>query len=232
MSTYVNPHPFIFNNQRGINPEGTLYGSMFEEIVFLFGWDIVYLQRSNFNQIYATGEFQTKVIESANYIRGFIKQEEAFIRSDMFQKFGFFPNDYMDLFIPKSFLSDNNITLQAGDIVYVPISKKIFEIEQYSDRDSSDLDFYFGGANPAYHLSCRNYYPDGQENTVPNITTNVLDQTNLLSTPLDSATMELEINQISNILNMNQEVANTNTTNIQTEAVPDIDTSEVDPLNQ
>jgi len=221
---------FLFNNQRPGNPEATTFGNMFREVQQLFGWDVIYLAKNYFNELYATGEFQTKVVENATFIRCILKQQEGFERSDMFTKFGYFPNDYADLFVSKSTLQQYNITLQAGDLIYIPITTKIFEIENYSDRDSSDLNFYLGGENPGYHLSCKLYYPDSQPvNT--NITPVLPNETSLQSTPLDPDQAQIDINNIMELLNINTNLTENNNTNIQTQSAPNINNSEIDPLD-
>ncbi len=226
-------YPFNFNDTSGtVNPEANLYASIAQESFELFGWNVVYLTKNYFNEVFALGEFQTRIVENATYLRMYLEQVQGLERSNLYSKFGYFPNDSGDAYITKQQLENANIQLQAGDLLYIPVMSKLFEIESFSARDNKSGDFFFGGLNPVYHIYIRLYYPD-QQQTNPELLNNINlpEQSALLSPPITEAEAQIDIQNIMNILEINENNTNQNNTNIQTSSTSDINNTEVDPLN-
>ncbi len=228
------PYPFVFNDQlrNGQNPEANLYSSIYQESMELFGWDVLYLKKSYYNEVSALGEFQTKIIETnPQYLRMFITQVEGFERSNLYSKFGFFPNDYFDAYITKQQLDNYNITLQAGDLIYVPITSKLFELVSYSSRDDKTGMFFFQGSNPGYHLSCRLYYPENQQvapDLTPNLNSNLQDS--LVTPTVTEEDALIDIQNIENLLNINNTETTNNNLNNQNNSINIVDDNETDLL--
>lgn len=126
---YFNQFPVQKNNEQ------LLYEDLLVESIQIYGHDIYYLPRENIDTTdMLFGENIQSYFERAYVIDMYIENVDGWQGgSDFFSKFGWGQNDKSSFIVAKRTFdrivpSNIMITPRAGDLLYVPVMQKIFEI--------------------------------------------------------------------------------------------------------
>jgi hypothetical protein len=135
------------------NPEYKMVNNFTDEICEMFGIDFIFLPRKLQKTDYLWGEDVLSYFDSYYPITMFVENFSGFEgQGDLFAKFGFQLDDQITLSVQQDRL--HNLIgeePEAGDLIYHPNSKKIFEINHPENEDG----FYqFGGGRMMYKFTC------------------------------------------------------------------------------
>lgn len=148
---------FYFRNQDASN-EQRLIEDLIAESIHVYGFDVRYLPRTIIDQDTIIRDAQNSSFTSQYVVEMYIKNVENFGgMGDFVSKFGHEINDSMTLVVAvRTFheeitLKDQTlIRPKAGDLIYFPLNKKIFEIK-FVEHEAI---FYQMGSLQTFELSC------------------------------------------------------------------------------
>jgi len=158
--------PFLFNQVYDINGsnEASLNLSLYTEFTFLYGTDIVFIERDPNEPENILGEFLQKKISRGTPMRLFLEDTEQWGGAgDIYSKFGIQITDECTLHCPKITFDQARSGLfpKYNDLIYVVKSKKLFEIKHIEDETSPA--FYLLGNRSCYRIDCKLYVYDHSE---------------------------------------------------------------------
>jgi len=133
--------------------EQTLLENIIIESIRIYGHDVFYLPRSTANLDNLLGEDALSSFDAAHPIEMYIKSVDGFEGEGSFiSKFGLEVRQQVTFSLARSAWSSLGLstTPKEGDLVYFPLTKKLFEI-QFVDHESV---FYQTGALQTYDLQC------------------------------------------------------------------------------
>lgn len=153
-----NPYPFRFNNEEDV-ADIEFFKDIYEEGINLHGQDLVYIPVEHFRQEDTFGEFLSESLQKGRPMRGFCEQTEGFEGiSDIYSKFGLRNQEDCQIHIGKNTIQDLEIQPKAGDIIYMVVTKQLWEIESLSDDKTPS--FHPLGKFISWTFFCKNYVFD------------------------------------------------------------------------
>lgn len=211
----TSPPPFKFNEKYDVTQAGeaNTYNTIFNEAVWLYGSDIIYIKRTVNTPENIFGEYLDSVLSSGINMRLFCQEltEGAWANgTDMYSKFGLQVQDEATFFAPTLTFKQIDPTFfpKASDLIYFVYGKKLFEI-QHIENEALPGMYVFGNRN-SYVMKCKVYTYMHE----------LVDQTAGNNIP----------NEVKTLLNIHSQDTTVFNTPIQTAASGIIDNTEVDPL--
>jgi hypothetical protein len=210
-------------NPNGAN-EASLYNSIYNEFSWHYGTDIVFIERTVYDAESVFGEFMAKVYTRGTPMRLFIEQVDGWGgQGDIYSKFGIQITDECTVYCPKITFEQHLVGLcpKYGDLIYVPKSRKLFEIKHIEDELPPT--FYLLGNRAGYVMSCKAFVYDHSE---------VLDSDGMPEevAALDNLILDLQNNPKYDEIN-SKELANQNDKFTQiAHSGTVLDHTEIDPL--
>lgn len=141
-----------------VRSEQTLFEDIIIESIKMYGQDVIYLPRDIVDRNTIFGEDYESRFDNAYTIEMYIEDTETFGgEGDLFQKFGLEIRDEATFIVAKRswerYVGDytTGIRPNEGDLVYLPMSKKFFEISHVEHEQP----FYQISNLPVYKLQCR-----------------------------------------------------------------------------
>lgn len=144
-----------FNHFNQKSEQG-LVESLLVEAVQTRGVDVKYIPRDRYGDDYFLGEAPISEFKDSYTIEMYIESMENFNGDgDMFAKFGIMFTDKTELYVVSSRFSTELApagfdTPREGDLVYIPFSNSLFEI----NKVKYDQEYYQTGVNFGYRLAC------------------------------------------------------------------------------
>lgn len=136
--------------------EATLFNNAYSEFVWLYGSDVVWLNREVGKEESVFGEYLSAVFNKGTPMRMFIEEMEAWGGTgDIFSKFGLQVTDECTLYINKTsfYNASSSGYPKQGDLVYVNKAQKLFEVSHIEDESAPG--FYLFGNRTGYKISCK-----------------------------------------------------------------------------
>lgn len=158
--------PYKFNeiyDPNGSN-ECSLYLSVYNEFVHLYGTDLIYIERSPNEEEAIFGEFLAKAMIKGFPMRLFKEEVEGWGGSgDIYSKFGLQIQDECTIYCPKITFAQytNGKFPKYNDLFYSVNAKKLFEISHIEDELPPS--FYLLGNRSGYVFTCKTYVYDHAE---------------------------------------------------------------------
>lgn len=125
-------YPFFMNFESGFEREKETFASIFDEVGFLYGAEITYINTTLAQLDPGFGEYLGKMITEGTQMRLFFTEiEEDFYNQDssIYSKFGFVPEiGEATVWGTFSYFSQNKIIPKVQDIIYYPKTRKMFEV--------------------------------------------------------------------------------------------------------
>lgn len=221
---YIKPPTWYANQTHTIggNNEASLYDSVFSEFIWLYGSDVVWLNKDVRKQENIFGDYLAAVIDKGYPMRMFIEEMEAWGGSgDIYSKFGLQVTDECTLFINKtSFFNASNGYPKPGDLVYITKAQKLFEVQHIEDESAPG--FYLFGNRTGYKISCK-MFSYSHETIDQSVGNNIPDAVKALDELMDDT-------QTATQVTLQQKEVNNFVKPIQKHGVSIIDDSETDAL--
>ena len=145
-----------FSNKLTSFPQQELLNSLTREVIKINGINVLYLPRAVIKKDTLLGEDASSKFENAYEIEMYLNTVEGFGGgSDALTKFGLDVQDELILVVNKErFYVECGIpTPREGDIIYLPLSKGMFEVKFVEDEKP----FYSLGKNTVYELTCETF---------------------------------------------------------------------------
>jgi hypothetical protein len=145
-----------FGNKLTSFPQQELLNSLTREVIKMNGIDVLYLPRSIINKDTLLGEDASSKFENAYEVEMYINTVEGFGGgNDALTKFGLDVQDELILIVNKErfYIECGIPTPREGDIIYLPLSKGMFEVKFVEDEKP----FYSLGKNTVYELTCETF---------------------------------------------------------------------------
>lgn len=148
----VSPH---FNNySSGTSPQQLLLDDLINEIIHIAGADCYYIMRDTEDEIdLVFGEDPTSKFSRSYLMEMYVNNVEGWANGgDFFSKFGLQINKETNVIVGRRTFrkyTDENIIIRPreGDLVYIPVMQKLFEIK-FVDKEKR---FYTHGAREPYY---------------------------------------------------------------------------------
>ena len=123
---------------QAVKTEQNLYEDLIIESLKIYGQDVYYLPRTMLNRDDILGEDSASKFDDAYMIEAYIENAEGFEGSgDLYSKFGLEIRDEANFIISKTqwekligFYQTNDVnpTPESGDLLFLPMTNKFFEI--------------------------------------------------------------------------------------------------------
>ena len=161
----INPH---FNHSNPCNVDAILYEDLIIESIQIKGFDVYYIPRSIIEEDTILNEEIESKFTSAYSIEVYLTDQDGFGDGDLLSKFGLQVKDQATFQFAKRrwtelIQSNINDIVQdrpyEGDLLYDPISKKLFEIRYVED----EVPFYQLANLPVYEIQCELFVYEGQD---------------------------------------------------------------------
>lgn len=148
---------------QAVKTEQNLYEDLIIESLKIYGQDVYYLPRTMLNRDDILGEDSASKFDDAYMIEAYIENAEGFEGSgDLYSKFGLEIRDEANFIISKrqwekliGFYQTNDVnpTPESGDLLFLPMTNKFFEI-MFVEHEQP---FYQLSNLPVYKLQCSLY---------------------------------------------------------------------------
>lgn len=146
--------PYFNHDSKKPTPEQLLVEDLINEQVYLHGYEIYYILRESADEIdNLLGEDKTSIFQKAYKIAAFVNEVEDWSQgTDFLSKFGLQINKQNQIVITRRMFSRDipshlRTVPQEGDLVFIPVFDKLFEIK----KSSSEGMFYsMGKKNSIY----------------------------------------------------------------------------------
>lgn len=218
------PHPFRFNNEDD-SVDIQLFKDIYEEGVYLYGSDIVYIRTTNDQLEPIFGEHLAKRLESGTPLRAFIEQTEGWEGlGDTFSKYGLRNSDDFTMHMAKVTFEDLGWVPKVGDVIYHVTAKRLWEVEWIKD-DLAPTSFMPLGKYIAYSIGCKTYKHDHAT-----ASEEILADDNLHIERITNTLFGTDGAGDQTTTPMIQTELDNHNTKIQDDANTFIDASEIDPL--
>jgi len=145
---------------QAVKSEQNLYEDLIIESLKIFGQDVYYIPRTLINRDTILGEDASSAFNDAYLIEAYIENQEGFEGAgDLYSKFGLEIRDEATFIISRSQWnklvgvwnnSVNSIKPMEGDIIFLPMTNKFFEIS-FVEHETP---FYQLSNLPVYKLTC------------------------------------------------------------------------------
>lgn len=149
----------------GGSNEASLYNSVYTEFAWLYGTDIVFIERETYDAEPVFGEFMGKAFTRGTPMRLFVEETDGWGGGggDQYTKFGIEVTDECTIFCPKITFEQARPGLypKYHDLIYVPKAKKLFEIKHIEDELPPA--FYLLGNRSGYVFTCKTFVYDHSE---------------------------------------------------------------------
>jgi Virus neck protein len=151
----------------GTPSEQNLYESNFIEMVQMYGQDVYYIPRTSLGEDKILADDILNSYKDAFVIEMYIENVNGFEgEGDLFTKFGIEIRDAVVFILSEkrwmeeiaSKQEENWYRPREGDLIYLPMSKSLFEITKADHK----FDFYQVGFNFMFKLSCELYEYSGE----------------------------------------------------------------------
>lgn len=154
---------YKFNEVYDINGanEASLYNSIYNEFTWHYGTDVVFVEKAVYESEPVFGEFIAKVYNRGTPMRLFIEQVDGWAGGgDLYSRFGIQITDECTIYCPKITFEQYlpGLYPKYGDLIYVPKSRKLFEVKHIEDELPPT--FYLLGNRAGYVLSCKAFVYD------------------------------------------------------------------------
>jgi len=159
---------------QAVKSEQNLYEDLVIESLKIYGQDVYYLPRTIVNRDTILNEDIGSQFDDAYMIEAYIENPEGFDgQGDLYSKFGLEIRDDATFIVSRrqwqklvgfwnNVLDDNSDTPNAGDLIYLPMTNKLFEIMMVEHEQP----FYQLSNLPVYKLQCSLFeYNDEQLDT-------------------------------------------------------------------
>ena len=154
-----------FNNYGTNTPDQRLVESIIIESIKVYGIDVSYLPRTMVNEDTIFGEDRVSQFNDARIIEMYIKNVDGFEgEGDFMSRFGLEIRDQITFSVAQR--TFKNLQLDStydrpkeGDIIYFPLTKKVFEI-RFVEHEAV---FYQTGALQTYDLVCELFQYEDQD---------------------------------------------------------------------
>lgn len=232
----LNESPFRFSQvlDAEVAGDANLMMNLWGESIYLYGVEVVYIERETKTAEPIFGEYLGSILKTGTrmYLQADnLSNNGGFAQQDLYSKFGLQVNDEETFQCPKLTFSQakqnplydgtNNFFIpffpKVGDLIYVPMAKKLFEINHIEDELM--LGYMFGNRN-AYQIKCKTYAYDNIK--VDSTSTTIPDEVKALD----------NVMTINNILFDVQTQEDTNNNKpIRDNAIGIIINTEIDPMS-
>lgn len=190
------PYPFRFNNEEDV-ADIEFFKDIYEEAINLHGEDIVYIPVEHFRPEDAFGEHLSEQWKKGIPMRAFCEQTEGFEGiSDIYSKFGLRNQEDCQFHIGKNVIAELGIEPKQGDIIYMNVTKQLWEIESLSDDKLPS--FHPLGKFISWTLFCKNYVFDHADASEEFMADTTIEDMELIKTQLfnDSTAAENNIDVV------------------------------------
>jgi len=145
--------------KQGVRSEQTVYEDIIIEALKMYGQDVYYLPREIINQDNIFLDDVPSRFGSSYKVEMYIENTEAFDgEGDLFTKFGIELRDQANFVVSRkrwkqlvgTRLAENNFRPREGDLIYLTLSKSIFEIR----RVETETPFYQLSNLPTFRMQC------------------------------------------------------------------------------
>lgn len=153
INRYLNK--FTTNEQRFLQ-------SLYSEAIAIHGIEVYYMPRPDIGDLNVLNEADCSKFEFAYPIPAYVKSYDGFNGDDMLAKFGIEITDDLTLNIAKDVFEQivpNHSTPEAGDIIWFPYTKQLFEVHFNEDEEF----FYVLGETYTYELKCKLFVDSSEE---------------------------------------------------------------------
>lgn len=172
---FTTTSPFKFNEvyRDDQSNEANLYLQIFSEFTYQYGTDVVYIERDLKKAEEIFGEYLYQKITNGTPMRLFLEETSGWGgMGEMFSKFGMASFDDATFFCPKILFEQARAGMfpRIGDLIFMPKSKKLFEIRHVEDELPPA--FYFLGNRNGFKITAKTYSYDHTSidqtnNTIP-----------------------------------------------------------------
>jgi len=139
--------------------ERDFYARQFSEIVFKYGFEAVYVQKTDFDKNITLGEFDKSIFDKAYEITCIVRGIREFSNQSFGTKFGFEEIDQSSLFIDDNQIKELGLVLKENDIIVFPqLNNKIFEINFITNE--TDMVKYHFGVGYSWQMDVEKYAVD------------------------------------------------------------------------
>jgi hypothetical protein len=233
---------FFFNNFQN-SQEQILIEDLIIESIKIYGLDMIYVPRNPVSIDVVYGEDPLREYLHAIPVEMYIKNIEGFAgEGDFLSKFNIQIRDQITFSIARRVFSDEVGTLETitrpreGDLVYLPLNKKLFEIK-FVEHEAI---FYQLGALQMYDLKCElfeynnEYFETGIED-IDKLMTNFSHDLSVFGITTESGyklTGEDEYAIVQELYDINENDALATNDELELEAESLLDFSERDPFSE
>lgn len=142
--------------------ENSFFTKIVSEACQVYGDDIKYIVVKNSAEEQIFGEYLNKLMDNATDLVLFMEQVDDWGGDGAtFSKFGLQFNDSCTLYGTKTYFEENNILPKPGDLVFIPKTDKLFQIEDVSDDRGGS--FYPLGGHMSYKIECSLFSMETEE---------------------------------------------------------------------
>jgi len=143
----------LYFNNVGSHPEQELINSLTSEVIQVHGMNVYYLPRTLIKEDLIMGEDVLSKFSTAYEVEMYLQSVEGFGgEGDLVSKFGLDVRDEVIFTVhaDRFNLATDMTTPLEGDLIFLPMSKGLFEIKFVED----EIPFYQAGKNYSFDITC------------------------------------------------------------------------------